>query len=84
MKQQKKFATQEQQQVSEAQSQRMAEREFASVEELLRFDAQQTDVPPEVARRPEPIFAERAKRPAFMVAALVEKTLNLILGNDLP
>jgi len=51
MKYQKKFAAQEQQQVSEVQTQQTAEREFASVEELLRYDAKQTAVPPEVARR---------------------------------
>jgi hypothetical protein len=51
MKHRKKFASQEQQQVSEAQSQQTAEREFASVEELLRYDAQQTELPAEVARR---------------------------------
>lgn len=51
MKHQKKFAAQEEQQVSEITSKQSAGLEFASVEELLRFDAKQTEVPPEVARR---------------------------------
>jgi len=52
MKQQKKFESQEQQQVSETQSQqKTAAREFGSVEELLRYDAKQTNVPPEIAQR---------------------------------
>jgi hypothetical protein len=50
MKHQKKF-DQKQQQTSEVQSQQKVEHEFATVEELLRFDAQRTGVPPEVARR---------------------------------
>ena len=52
MKHEKKFIPQEQQQqVSETQSRQTAGREFSSVEELLRFDAAQTAVPPEIARR---------------------------------
>ena len=52
MKHQEKFDSQEQQQVSEIQSQqKTSAREFASVEELLRFDAKQTKVPPEIAQR---------------------------------
>jgi hypothetical protein len=51
MKHIKKFIPQEQQQVSETQSRQTAGREFASVEELLRFDAAQTAVPPEIAQR---------------------------------
>ena len=54
MKQQKKFSQSEQQHASEAQSQsRIAgvEREFASVEELLRYDAEQTTVPAEIVER---------------------------------
>jgi hypothetical protein len=50
MKHEKKFS-QEQQQISETQSQQTTEREFASVEELLRFDAKQTSVPPAIAER---------------------------------
>lgn len=52
MKQQKKFESREQQQVSETQSQqKTSSREFASVEELLRYDAKQTTVPPGIAQR---------------------------------
>ena len=51
MKHEKKFIPQEQQQVSETQSRQTAGREFSSVEELLRFDAAQTAVPPEIAQR---------------------------------
>jgi hypothetical protein len=50
MKHEKKFS-QEQQQVSETQSRQTTAREFASVEELLRFDAKQTSVPPAIAER---------------------------------
>jgi hypothetical protein len=51
MKHQKKFESQEQQQVSEVQSQQTSAREFASAEELLRYDAKQTKVPPAIAQR---------------------------------
>jgi hypothetical protein len=51
MKHHKKFTSQEQQQISEVQSRQKVEHEFASVEELLRFDVKQTMVPPEVVRR---------------------------------
>jgi hypothetical protein len=50
MKHEKKFSSQEQQ-VSETQSRQTTAREFASVEELLRFDAGQTTVPPAIADR---------------------------------
>jgi hypothetical protein len=51
MKHEKKFSSQEQQ-VSETQSRQATEaREFTSVEELLRFDAGQTIVPPAIADR---------------------------------
>ena len=50
MKHEKKFS-QEQQHVSETQSRQTTAREFASVEELLRFDAKQTSVPPAIAER---------------------------------
>jgi len=48
MKHEKKF-TQQEQQASEVQSRQTTEREFASVEELLRYDAEQTTVPAEIA-----------------------------------
>jgi ppGpp synthetase/RelA/SpoT-type nucleotidyltranferase len=51
MKQQKKFAPSEQQRTSEVQSQQTMAREFASVEELLRYDAEQTTVPAEIVER---------------------------------
>jgi hypothetical protein len=50
MKHEKKFSSQEQQ-ASETQSRQATAREFASVEELLRFDAGQTAVPPAIAER---------------------------------
>jgi len=51
MKHEKKFESQEQQQTSEAQSQQTTIREFTSVEELLRFDAKQMNVPSTIAER---------------------------------
>jgi len=41
----------EQQHAAEHQTQRQAAREFASTEELLRYDAAHTTVPPAIARR---------------------------------
>ena len=37
--------------IAEQQSQSLAAREFSNADELLRFDAAQTSVPPEIARR---------------------------------
>lgn len=51
MKQEHKLTPQEQQQTAEVQSRQTTAREFASAEELLRHDAQQTPVPPEIAQR---------------------------------
>ena len=51
MKRQTKLTSQEQQELSEAKSQQTVAREFATPEELLRFDASQTTVPPAVAER---------------------------------
>jgi hypothetical protein len=51
MKQKHKLTSQEQQQISETQTQQTATREFATAEELLRHDAAQTKVPPSVAKR---------------------------------
>lgn len=54
MKHEEKFRQEEQQQVSETQSQSQNHetiREFASPEEMLRFDAKQTNVPSQVAQR---------------------------------
>lgn len=51
MKYEKKFIRQEQQHVSETQSSKTAAQEFSSAEEMLRYDAKQTTVPPEIAQR---------------------------------
>jgi hypothetical protein len=53
MKQQSKLSQEQQQQQNAAgqQAGQQAAREFASAEELLRYDADQTTVPPEIARR---------------------------------
>ena len=52
MKQQHKFSShQQQEQAAEAQTAKTTAKEFASVEELLRHDAAQTTVPPEIAQR---------------------------------
>jgi hypothetical protein len=54
MQHEKKLIQQEQQQVSETQSQTQVTKtthEFASPEELLRFDAKRTEVPAGIAQR---------------------------------
>jgi hypothetical protein len=51
MKRQTKLTSQEQEQLSETQSQQTSAREFASAEDLLRHDASQTTVPPAIAER---------------------------------
>jgi hypothetical protein len=52
MKQQSKLSGEQQQQHAAAhQAQAQAGREFASAEELLRYDAAHTTVPPDIARR---------------------------------
>jgi hypothetical protein len=51
MKQKHKLTSQEQEQVSEIQTQKTTAREFATPEELLRHDAAQTEVPPTVSER---------------------------------
>jgi hypothetical protein len=50
MKHEKKFS-QEEQQISETQSRQTTASEFASPEELLRFDAKQTPLPRTIAER---------------------------------
>ena len=50
MKQQTKL-TQKQEHVVEQNAQAHAGKEFSNADELLRFDAAQTAVPPEIARR---------------------------------
>ena len=52
MKQQSKLSAEQQQQhAAEQQTQSQSAREFASAEELLRYDAAHTTVPPDIARR---------------------------------
>ena len=52
MKHENKFKPQQQQHLpSELQVTRNTAHEFASTEELLRYDAAQTDVPPGIAKR---------------------------------
>ena len=51
MKQQSKFSSREQQQAAEQQSQQPAPREFATVDDMLRYDASQIPVPPRIAER---------------------------------
>ena len=52
MKHQSKLSKeQQQQQAAEHQAQSQSAREFASVEELLRYDAAHTPVPPGIAQR---------------------------------
>jgi len=53
MKHQSKFSPAQAQQAAHAQhaSQQQSAREFASAEELLRYDAAQMEVPPEIAAR---------------------------------
>lgn len=50
MKHHSKFS-QEQQHAASHQTQQPAGREFANADELLRYDAAQTAVPPDIARR---------------------------------
>ena len=51
MKQQTKLSEEQQQQATEHQTQQPAGREFATAEELLRYDAEHTPVPPAIAQR---------------------------------
>jgi hypothetical protein len=51
MKQQTKLSEEQQQQATEHQTQQPAAREFATAEELLRYDAAHTPVPPVIAQR---------------------------------
>jgi len=52
MKHQSKFDSEQQQQLAAAhQTQQEAAREFATAEEVLRYDAKHTAVPPEIAQR---------------------------------
>jgi hypothetical protein len=53
MKQQTKLSEEQQQQqhAAEQQTQKQSAREFANAEEMLRYDAAHTTVPPDIARR---------------------------------
>jgi hypothetical protein len=51
MKQQTKLSEEQQQHAAEHQTQQPAAREFATAEELLRYDAAHTPVPPAIAQR---------------------------------
>ena len=51
MKQESKQRAQGQEQLANAASHQTNEREFATAEELLRHDAEQTQVPPLIAQR---------------------------------
>jgi type II secretory pathway pseudopilin PulG len=53
MKQQTKLSEEQQQQqhAAELQTQKQSAREFANAEEMLRYDAAHTAVPPDIARR---------------------------------
>ena len=72
MKRQTKLTSQEQEQLAQVKSQQTSAREFASVEEVLQHDAQQTLVPPAIAERldrsvqeiapPEPSWWQRIFR----------------------
>ncbi len=61
MKEQNKFSTGRlQEQLAHAQAAQTRELEFQTVEELLRHDAAQTAVPPEIARRLSQSIAQPA------------------------
>ena len=61
MKEQNKFSTgRHQEQAAESQAANSAPLEFQSAEELLRHDAAQTAVPPEIARRLSQSIAQSA------------------------
>jgi hypothetical protein len=66
MKQQQKLSSNQQhtEQTGEQQEQRQEAHEFASAEEVLRFDAQQTPVPPEVEARLKQSTARETPPPA--------------------
>jgi hypothetical protein len=51
MKQQTKLSQEQQQHAAEHQTQQPGAREFANAEELLRYDAAHTPVPPVIAQR---------------------------------
>lgn len=62
MKQKSKLS-QNQEHLAETQTQAQVAKEFASSDELLRFDAAQTAVPPEIAERLKRMTSEMAPPP---------------------
>ena len=63
MKQQSKLSAEQQQQhAAEQQTQSQSAREFATAEELLRYDAAHTTVPPDIARRLQKSIGQPANR----------------------
>jgi hypothetical protein len=66
MKHQSKLTGEQQQQAAEHQANQQGVREFTTVEELLRFDAAHTIVPPAIAQRLQISSAELPKqKPAW-------------------
>jgi len=67
MKQQAKLSQEQQQQhTAEPQAQSASAREFATVEEILRYDAAHTTVPPAIGRRlQESIGDQPAPKPGW-------------------
>ena len=66
MKRQTKLTTEQQQQAAEHQTQPSNVREFSTAEELLRFDAAKTLVPPAIEQRLQKSSAELPKqKPAW-------------------
>ena len=59
MKHQTKLSQEQQQHAAEQQTQQPAAREFANAEELLRYDAAHTPVPPVIAQRLQKSTSER-------------------------
>jgi hypothetical protein len=65
MKSQSKLGSKEhEQQAAEQQAGQTAAKEFGTVEELLKYDAQQTEVPPKVAERLEESVRKEPAGPA--------------------
>jgi hypothetical protein len=69
--------SQEQQHIEAHESQQQTGREFASAEELLRFDAAQTSVPPEIAEHLKRTIHEVAppERPNWLKRMFRKKSL---------
>ena len=65
MKQQTKLSEEQQQQqhAAEQQTQKQSAREFANAEEMLRYDAAHTPVPPVIAQRLQKSTGELPQQP---------------------